>query len=88
LTIGSLVLSACLFRAARARWADELAIGLTTLGGLVRTISPETVPSGGRRLVFEQGALDQVRRITAAQLGLKLERVRPESRFVDDPGMP
>lgn len=74
--------------AVRARWAGEFPAGCTTLGDLARTISPESMPvDGGRGLTVEQRVLEQVQNITAEQLGLEREKVRPESRFVEDLGM-
>ncbi|MCE2968488.1 MAG: hypothetical protein ACK55O_09840 [Phycisphaerales bacterium] len=84
----ALAIGAIAFGVVRARWADEFPAGCTTLGDLVRTISPESIPSdGGRRLLVEQRILEQVQDITAEQLGLKRDKVTPESRFVEDLGM-
>lgn len=70
---------------ARARWANEFPAGCETLGDLVRTIAPDSIPSdAGRRLLYEQRILDQVQTITAETLGLKREKVTPESRFQED----
>lgn len=72
------------------RWtADTLSTefpdGCSSLGDLAKRITPtrleENDPQAERRV------LDDIRRITADQLGLKLDSVKPQSRFVDDLGM-
>lgn len=85
---GILALGAVAFVRAKDFIATEFPAECTTLGDLARAISPQTLPLGaGDRLVAEQRVLEQVRTITAEQLGLRPDQVKPESRFVDDLGM-
>ncbi|MCC6661477.1 MAG: hypothetical protein IT437_11390 [Phycisphaerales bacterium] len=59
--------------------------GCVTVGDLVRQTLPPQIPTErGRRLAAEQAVLQKVREIIAEQLGLKLDEVRPESRFIED----
>lgn len=69
-----------------ARFASCLPAGVQTIGDLARLLAPEENCQGtlGDRLIAQQRVLDEVRAITAAQLGLPLEHVRPESEFVRD----
>jgi acyl carrier protein len=66
----------------------HLPVGIETVGDLARAIVPIEMPRSGpgERLIAQQRVLDEVRRITAEQLGLPLERVLPESDFVKDLG--
>ena len=41
---------------------------------------------GGQRLLWQQQVLEEVRLLTAEFLGLSLDKVKPESRFVEDLG--
>lgn len=60
--------------------------GIETVGDVARLIAPIEMQQGnpGERLVAQQRVLDEVRRLTAQQLGLPLERVQPTSDFVKD----
>jgi acyl carrier protein len=60
--------------------------GIETVGDLARVLAPVEMPQHGpgERLIVQQRVLEEVRRITALQLGLPLEKVRPESDFVRD----
>lgn len=70
------------------RWATEIPEGYVTLGDLVRRSAAEPLPAdSGARLLAEQEILEEVRGLTAAQMNLPLEKVRPESRFAIDLGM-
>lgn len=72
---------------------SQLPRGLVTVGDLARriagaSVSEATGPLGpGQRLIVQQRVLDEVRVITSEQLGVPLERVKPESEFVKDLGM-
>lgn len=62
--------------------------GCLTVADLVRLTMPTPMPSGaGDILAAENVVLQTVRQLTADQLGLSLDRVQPESRFVQDLGM-
>jgi len=56
--------------------------GCTSLGDVARRITPTPLPEGDPET--ERRVLDDIRRITAAKCGCKVESVKPESRFVDD----
>lgn len=60
--------------------------GIETVADLARTLAamslPQNNPDG--RIIVEQRTLEEIRRITAEQLGLPLEDVKPESNFVKD----
>lgn len=59
--------------------------GCETVGDLVRRSMPPVVPSAaGERMVAERAVLERVRWLTARQLGIPIERVQAESRFVED----
>lgn len=78
-----------LFVALQNRFAFNFPVGIETAGDVARTMAPIEVPmeNSGSRLVAQQKVLDEVRRITAEQLGLPLEKVLPESNFVKDLGI-
>ncbi len=64
---------------------------IETVGDVVHAIADGAVipgsPNGespGERLIAHQRVLEEVRRITAAQLGLPIERVTPDADFVKD----
>lgn len=63
--------------------------GIETVGDVARTIAPieVSIENSGQRLAAQQKVLDEVRRITAEQLGLPLDKVLPESNFVKDLGV-
>lgn len=63
--------------------------GMETVGDVVRLIAPIEVAYGspGERLLAQQRVLTEVRRITSQQLALPLEKVQPESDFVNDLGV-
>lgn len=65
---------------------QRLPSGVETVGDLVRMIAPigDTASGPGVSLLVQRRVLDEVRRITAAQLGLTVDRVRPETDFVRD----
>ena len=69
----------------RDRLSTEFPDRCATLGDLARRITPTPLPEGDAEA--ERRVLDDIRCITAEQLGCRLEDVRPESRFVDDLGM-
>lgn len=59
--------------------------GCGTVADLVRRTMPPVMPSApGERSAAADAVMLRVRRLTARQLGLPLEQVRPESRFVED----
>lgn len=62
--------------------------GLETVGDVARLITPIPMPnnSSGERLIAQQRVLEEVRVLTAQQLGLPLESVQPTSEFVKDLG--
>jgi len=64
----------------------RLPAGIETVGDLASEIAPVEVASGtaGQQLLLQQRVLEEVRRLTAEQLGLPLEQVRPDSDFVND----
>jgi acyl carrier protein len=59
-----------------------------TVGDLVRIIAPLDWPRGGAgaRLLMQHRVLEEVREITSRELGVPLEKVKPESEFVKDLG--
>lgn len=68
--------------------ASEFPCGCATFGDLVRASLPLEVPSAAaEQLALHHRVMETVRRLTANQLGLPLEEVKPESRLVDDLGM-
>ncbi len=77
-------LLAALYRACMV----SLPAGYGTVGDLVRLTMPPVMPSGaGARLAAEHAVLEEVCDLTARSLSVKRERVRPESRLVEDLGM-
>lgn len=63
--------------------------GITTVGDLARVVAPLEVSmsNAGQRLIAQHRVLEEIRRITADQTGLPLEKVKPESDFIKDLGM-
>lgn len=59
-----------------------------TVGDLVRIIARLDWPRGGpgARLLMQHRVLEEVREITSRELGVPLEKVKPESEFVKDLG--
>lgn len=59
-----------------------------TVGDLVRIVAPLDWPRGGAgaRLLMQHRVLEEVREITSRELGVPLEKVKPESEFVKDLG--
>lgn len=86
--LAMLVLAAgvAIFRVVYGQLATHFPAGLATVGDVARCIAPIGASSGspGERLLAQQRVLDEVRRLTAEQLGLPLERVQPNSDFVKD----
>ncbi len=63
----------------------EFPQGCTTVADLIRSSMPPEIPTEqGKRLAFEQGILERTRVILSEQLSLPLDRVRAESRLVED----
>jgi hypothetical protein len=61
---------------------------LVTVGDLARTsVAMEAEPGTGAYLIRQARILQEVREMVASQLGLPIEEVRPESRFVEDLGV-
>ncbi|HEY3243011.1 MAG TPA: hypothetical protein VGM03_06625 [Phycisphaerae bacterium] len=62
--------------------------GLETVGDLARMVSPMELPrsSAGKQPAMQQFVLEEIRRLTAEQLGIPLERIQPGSDFVKDLG--
>jgi acyl carrier protein len=63
--------------------------GMETVGDVVRAIAPIQIAGGspGERLLAQQRVLEEVRRLTAEQLGMPLEKVTPLSTFAGDLGV-
>lgn len=63
--------------------------GIETVGDIARVIAPMELPmsSAGERLVVQQQVLEEVRRISADQLGMSLDKVHPNSDYVKDLGI-
>lgn len=70
------------------RAATQLPDSLQTVGDMARRLTAISMPhdGGGQRLLWQLHVVDEVRRLTAEFLGLPLEKVKPESRFVEDLG--
>jgi acyl carrier protein len=69
-------------------WAPRLPEGCATVGDLVRWTVPVGVPDGaGERLIAQVAVLERVRAMVSEELGMPLEKVQPESRFVKDLGV-
>jgi hypothetical protein len=88
LVVSLVALASAVRRVARLRrnWATEVPAGMETVGDVVRFVSPDVSSERGR-LLGEEIVLEDVRRMTAAICGRKLEDVRAESEFVKDLGM-
>ncbi|MEQ8843587.1 MAG: hypothetical protein RIB58_01935 [Phycisphaerales bacterium] len=70
---------------AYSRFAVCFPVGCATVADLVRMTMPHELPTErGERLAAEQEVLRKVREMTAAQLGMKVDKVQPQSRFVED----
>ncbi|MFO0836478.1 MAG: phosphopantetheine-binding protein [Phycisphaerales bacterium] len=74
--------------AAYQRAATQLPSDLETVGDLARGLTAISMPhdGGGQRLLWQLRVVDEVRRLTAEFFGLPLDKVKPESRFVEDLG--
>ncbi|MFO0836477.1 MAG: hypothetical protein U0638_16035 [Phycisphaerales bacterium] len=73
-----------LYRACRTRFPKEMQTVREACEHLSLSLGPSD--SDGVRLLWQIRVLDEVRRITAEILGLPLDKVKPESRFVEDLG--
>lgn len=62
--------------------------GIITVGDLAKRIAFFELPPGtsGRSLIAQVNVLQTIREITSQQLGLPIDKVRPESDFVRDLG--
>lgn len=83
IVLGTFVL--VLNRVCRTRFPD----GCRTVRELCDRLTLYVGPSDsdGVKLLWQIRVLDEVRRITADTLGLPIEKVKPESRFVEDLGV-
>jgi acyl carrier protein len=68
------------------RFAVNWPKGVSTVGDLVRAVSPYDASSGspGQRLLTQVKVLEEVRQMTAEQRRISIEKVKPESDFVRD----
>lgn len=82
ITLGVVAVGGAAFALTRSALARHFPTGMETVGDIARAIAP--IERSGNRLLDELRVLEEVRRLTAEQLGLPLERVRPESDFVRD----
>lgn len=85
----SLAMGMRLYYCAKHRFERDLPPDIQTVGDLARNITPIEFSTGNsaRDLMAEKRVLEEVRRMTAQQLGLPLDRILPESNFVRDLGM-
>lgn len=65
--------------------ATQFPSGLVTIGDLSHMLAPIEIArdDSDARKIVEQRVVDEVRRLTAEQFNLPLNKVRPESRFRD-----
>lgn len=84
--IGLLVLYAWCRNYVEFRFGSRWPQGVVNVGDLARVIAPfdATHGSPGQRLLVQMRVVEEVRRLTAEQLGLPLDKVKPESDFVKD----
>lgn len=71
-----------IFHSFRSRFPD----GIETVADLTRTLAPIELPrdSESNRQRIHERVLAEIRRLTAEQLDLPIERVQPDSRFKED----
>jgi acyl carrier protein len=74
------------FRIAAVGLARHFPAKLQTIADLTRLIAPLRIQSNspGQNLLAQQRVLQEVRRLTAEQVGLPLEKVQPTSDLVND----
>jgi acyl carrier protein len=74
---------------ARASLASQVPGHLVTVGDLARTLAVQQAPEpgSGAYLIHQAQVLREVRELVAAQVGLPLERVLPESLLLEDLGL-
>lgn len=82
LMVGSFVFAFCF----SPLFERHVPAGIDTVGDLARAIAPIELPAGGSgaELVMRLRVLDEVRAITAEQLGIPIDRVLPTSDFIKD----
>ncbi|MBX3382560.1 MAG: acyl carrier protein [Phycisphaeraceae bacterium] len=86
LSIVSFAVGVWAFRSVYTYFAQDFPPGIETVADVARYIAPMEIPLDGlgERLVAEQRVLEEVRKLTAQQFGLPLERVQPTTNFVKD----
>lgn len=82
ISLGVIAVGGAAFALTRGVLARHFPTSMETVGDIARAIAP--IERSGNRLLDELRVLEEVRKLTAEQLGLPLERVRPESDFVRD----
>lgn len=88
LSVGAFVAGAWLLTGINARFATHFPADCVTLADLVRLTMPVQFPNAaGDQLILQHRVMEDVRRLTANQLGLPLDQVKPESHLVNDLGM-
>lgn len=88
LTLAVAIAAIAAFQAANKAFATSVPDDLVTVGDLARTsVAMEAEPGTGAHLIHQARILQEVREMVASQLGLPMEEVRPESRFVEDLGV-
>ncbi|MCC6907887.1 MAG: hypothetical protein IT430_08115 [Phycisphaerales bacterium] len=87
-SVGAFLAGAWLLTGINARFATHFPADCVTLADLVRLTMPVQFPNAaGDQLIFQHRVMEDVRRLTANQLGLPLDQVKPESHLVNDLGM-
>jgi hypothetical protein len=88
LTLAVAIAASAAFQAANKAFATSVPDDLVTVGDLARTsVAMEAEPGTGAHLIHQARILQEVREMVASQLGLPIEEVRPESRFIEDLGL-
>jgi acyl carrier protein len=86
IAVAALFIGVFAFVAVTGAFRRQFPMGLETVGDLATFLTPVEMPGGGvgERLIVQQRVLEEVRRITAQQLGLPLDKVQASSDFVKD----
>lgn len=79
ISLGVMAVGGAAFAFSRSVLARHFPPGMVTIGDVARAIAP--IERSGNRLLDELRVLEEVRKLTAEQLGLPIEDVRPESTF-------
>lgn len=82
IALGALLVGIGALAALGSRFAKHFPPGIETIGDVASVIAP--VAWSGNRLLTELRVLNEVRKLTAEQLGLPLDKVLPDSNFVKD----